>query len=374
MRRGKNNQNGNRVAPDGKRPISLKQLAGYLELSPTALSLVLNETEAANAIPQETKDRIFEAARKFNYKPNYIARALRVQRTHTLGVLVPELSGGYSAEVVGGIEEHLLKEGYFYFVASHHHRQDLLKRYPQLMLERCVEGLIAVDTPHLKTALSPVVCVSGHDNAPGMTNIVLDHERAALLALEHLLELGHRRIAVIKGQVFSSDTEVRWAAIRDVARRLKAPIKPESVTQLEGDSPSPETGYVATKKLLEKREGFTALFAFNDISAIGAISALREAGFRVPEDVSVIGFDDIPAAAFHNPALTTIKQPLHEMGKLAAEHLLKRIAGGPDAPFLEEVMIEPELIVRQSTMQARKTADAGRQAGKRAYVKVTQLS
>ncbi len=366
MRRGKSNQNGNRVAPDGTRPVSLKQLAEYLELSPTTLSLVLNETEAANAIPQETKDRVFAAARKFNYKPNYIARSLRVQRTHTLGVLVPELGGGYAAEVLAGIEEHLLKEGYFYFVASHHHRQDLLKRYPQLLLERCVEGIIAVDAPHLGHALAPMVCVSGHDNAPGMTNIVLDHERAALLALAHLIKLGHRRIAVIKGQAFSSDTEVRWTAIRDVAQRLKAPLKPELVTQLEGDSPSPETGYVATQKLLEKRESFTALFAFNDVSAIGAISALREAGFRVPEDVSVIGFDDIPAAAFHNPALTTIKQPLHEMGRLAAKHLLKHIAGGPDAPFLEEVMVEPELIVRQSTMQARKIVDAGRQAGKRA--------
>jgi LacI family transcriptional regulator len=350
MGRGKNDRNGKSEAPDGKRPVSLKQLAKYLELSPTTLSLVLNETEAANAIPQETKDRIFEAARKFNYKPNYIARSLRVQRTHTLGVLVPELSGGYAAEVLGGIEEHLLREGYFYFVASHHHRQDLLKSYPQLMLERCVEGLIAVDTPHLRASLSPVVCVSGHDNVPGVTNIVLDHERAATLALEHLIELGHRRIAVIKGQDFSSDTEVRWKAIRDAARRLKAPIRAGLVTQLEGDSPSPETGYVATKKLLKKKAEFTALFAFNDISAIGAISALRETGFRVPEDVSVIGFDDIPAAAFHNPALTTIKQPLHEMGRLAAEHLLKSIAGGPDAPLLEEVMVEPELIVRQTTM------------------------
>jgi LacI family transcriptional regulator len=291
---------------------------------------------------------------------------LRAQRTFTLGVLIPELSGGYAAEVLGGIEEQLLKEGYFYFVASHHHRQDLLKRYPQLMLERCVEGLIAVDTPQIRPSLSPIVCVSGHDHAPGMTNIVLDHERAAVLGLEHMLKLGHRQIAVIKGQAFSSDTEVRWTAIRDVAKRLKAPIRPELVTQLEGDSPSPDTGYLATKKLLEKPERFTALFAFNDISAIGAISALREAGFRVPQEVSVIGFDDIPAAAFHHPALTTIKQPLHEMGRLAAENLLKRISNGSASPFPEEVTVEPELIVRQSTMQARKLEDRGRQTGKRA--------
>jgi DNA-binding LacI/PurR family transcriptional regulator len=335
-------------------PVSLKSLAAHLGLSPTTLSLVLNDSPLANTIPQETKDRILLAAREFNYRPNFIARSLRSARTYTLGVLAPEISSGYAAEVLAGVEEHLLKEGYFYFVASHHHRQELLKRYTQLLMERCVEGLIAVDTPHLADPASPTVCVSGHDNTPGVTNITLDHERAAVLGLGHLIELGHRRIATIKGQDFSSDTEVRWAAICDVAKRMEIPIEPELTSQLEGDSPSPETGYLATKRLLERLEPFTALFTFNDVSAIGAIRALREAGLGVPEDVSVVGFDDIPAAAYNHPALTTIKQPLREMGRLAAEHLLKRISNGAQAEFPEEVMVEPELIVRQSTAVARR--------------------
>jgi LacI family transcriptional regulator len=334
-------------------PVSLKSLAAHLGLSPTTLSLVLNDSPLANTIPQETKDRILLAAREFNYRPNFIARSLRSARTYTLGVLAPEISSGYAAEVLAGIEEHLLKEGYFYFVASHHHRQELLKRYTQLLMERCVEGLIAVDTPHLADPASPTVCVSGHDNTPGVTNITLDHERAAVLGLGHLIELGHRRIAAIKGQDFSSDTEVRWAAICDVAKRMEIPIEPELTSQLEGDSPSPETGYLATKRLLGRREPFTALFTFNDVSAIGAIRALREAGRGVPEDVSVVGFDDIPAAAYNHPALTTIKQPLREMGRLAAEYLLKRISNGAQEEFPEEVMVEPELIVRQSTAPAR---------------------
>jgi DNA-binding LacI/PurR family transcriptional regulator len=334
-------------------PVSLKSLAAHLGLSPTTLSLVLNDSPLANTIPQETKDRILLAAREFNYRPNFIARSLRSARTYTLGVLAPEISSGYAAEVLAGVEEHLLKEGYFYFVASHHHRQELLKRYTQLLMERCVEGLIAVDTPHLANPASPTVCVSGHDNTPGVTNITLDHERAAVLGLGHLIELGHRRIAAIKGQDFSSDTEVRWAAICDVAKRMEIPIEPELTSQLEGDSPSPETGYLATKRLLERREPFTAFFTFNDVSAIGAIRALREAGLGVPEDVSVVGFDDIPAAAYNHPALTTIKQPLREMGRLAAEHLLKRISNGAQAECPEEVMVEPELIVRQSTARAR---------------------
>ena len=118
---------------------------------------------------------------------------------------------------------------------------------------------------------------------------------------------------------------------------------------MKGNSPSPEIGYIAAKNLLQKGRTFTALFAFNDISAIGAIHALQEAGLRVPEDVSVIGFDDIASAAFHNPPLTTIRQPLREMGRLAAEALLQRIEKGADAPYPELLTARPELIIRQTT-------------------------
>lgn len=352
MGREKNNPNGRAAvlaASGSRRPVSLKQLAEYLGLSPTTLSLVLNDAAAAKAIPQETKDRIFDAARRFNYRPHYIARSLRAQRTHTLGVLVPELSDGYSAMVLSGVEDQLLREGYFYFVASHRHQAELIERYPRLFAERCAEGLIVIDTPQRRPSPLPVVSVSGHDDVPGVTNIVLDHARAAELALDHLIKLGHRRIAVIKGQDFSSDTKVRWECIRQVAAKLHIPIHSALVAQLEGDSPSPETGYVTTQKLLAAGEPFTALFAFNDISAIGAIRALRDAGLSVPEDISVVGFDDVHAAAFHNPALTTIRQPLHRMGCLAAEHLLRRISSGLEAAYPTVVTVEPELVIRQST-------------------------
>jgi LacI family transcriptional regulator len=181
---------------------------------------------------------------------------------------------------------------------------------------------------------------------PGITNVVLDHRRAAVLALEHLLQLGHRRIAFIKGQPFSSDTETRWSSIRDAARKLGLVIDPDLVTQLQVDSPTPEPGYDVTKSLLAKYRHFTAMFAFNDISAIGAIRALLDSGIKVPSDVSVIGFDDIQNAAFQNPRLTTIRQPLRRMGELAAETLLKRIRGGE---YPKIIAVEPELIVREST-------------------------
>ncbi len=332
-----------------KPPVSLKQLAVHLDLSPTCLSLVLNDSPAANSIPQETKDRILAAAREFGYRPSFLARSLRAQRTYTVGVLVPELSDGYSAMVLTGIEDHLLEKGYLYLVASHRHGSDLIEQNRKLLFERQVEGLIAVDTPCEDGWSLPVVAISRHDEREGVTNIALDHDRAATLALEHLVQLGHKNIAFIKGQVFSSDTEVRWLAIREAAQRLDLNVKPNLVAQLEGNSPSPELGYVAARELLAAKEPFTALFSFNDVSAVGAIRAFNEAGHRVPEDISVVGFDDVYSAAYQNPPLTTVRQPLRQMGTLAAETLLRRLAAGANQDYPKQLTVTPELIVRQST-------------------------
>jgi DNA-binding LacI/PurR family transcriptional regulator len=333
----------------GPKPVSLKQLAERLELSPATVSLVINRSPVADSIPQETKDRVLAAAKKYKYRPNFFARSLRSKHSLTIGVIVPEVSDGYSASVMSGIEDHLLQAGYFYFVASHRHRSDLIDEYPRLFLERSVDGLIAVDTPWTQSLSVPVVTVSGHNQVEGVTNIVLDHVRAAEVALKHLSQLGHRNIAFIKGQEFSSDTQVRWANIEKTARRLGLPISRALTSQLEGDSPSPDLGYEATRTLLASHKPFTALFAFNDISAIGAIRALREARLRVPEDVSVIGFDDIEGAAYQNPALTTVRQPLWEMGRTAAETLLRRIRRSSPDSHGGELMVEPRLIIRETT-------------------------
>ena len=339
----------------GPKPMSLKGLAEHLGLSPATVSLVINRSPVADSIPQETKDRILAAARKYKYRPNFLARSLRAQRSFTIGVIVPEVSEGYSAHVMSGVEDHLLQEGYFYFVASHRHRADLIDEYPRLFLERSIDGLIAVDTPWTLSLSVPVVTVSGRNHENGVTNIVLDHVRAAEVALKHLAQLDHRNIAFIKGQEFSSDTEVRWTNIEKTARRLGLSVSPALTAQLQGDSPSPELGYEAARKLLASHKPFTALFAFNDISAMGAIRALREAGLRVPEDVSVVGFDDIQSAAYQNPPLTTVRQPLREMGRIAAETLLRRIRRPASDSHGAEITVAPKLIVRETTTHAPKS-------------------
>ena len=332
--------------------ISLKELAAHLGLSSATVSLVINRSPGAKSIPHATQERVRVAARELNYRPNLMARSLRQKRSFTIGVVVPEVSEGYAALVLSGIEDYLLQEGYFYFVVSHRHRSDLIEEYPSLLQQRAVEGLIAVDTVLTASGQIPAVAISGHSEVAGVTNIVLDHNLAAQLALEHLQKSGHSRIALIKGQDFSSDTEIRWRALHGVAQQLGIAINERLTIQLDGDLPSPEVGYSITRKLIERREPFTAILAFNDISAVGAIRALRESGRRVPEDVSVIGFDDIQSAAYQNPALTTVRQPLREMGVIAAETLLSRINSPRRGQYPKEIMVKPELIVRGSTAPA----------------------
>jgi len=336
--------------------VSLKDLARYVELSPTTVSLVINGSPLADSIPRRTKQRIMAAAKKLNYRPNHFARSLRTQSSSTVGVLVPEISEGYEALVMSGIEHHLLERKYFYFVVSHHHRDELIEHYSRSLFERGVDGIIAVDTPTRGKFFGvPTVAVSGKPSAKDVTRIILDHQLAADLALDYLNALGHRQIAFIKGQQFSADTETRWEAIVVAAKRLRIRIDRKLVSQLDGDSSSPELGYIATAKLLRAARPFTALFAFNDIAAIGAMQALREAGREVPDDVSVIGFDDVQSAAFQHPALTTIRQPLHELGKLAAETLLALVKAPDTRP--RTLTVSPTLMQRASCSAARIISD-----------------
>ena len=334
------------------KPPSLKELSAVLNLSQSTVSRVVNGEGDKFRIARETQERVLHAAAVHGYTANSVARSLRQRRSYTVGVIVPEISEGYSTAVLGGIEDELLKDGYFYFVVSHRHRADLLKGYPRMMLSRAVEGIIAVDTAIEDELPVPVVSVSGHQDREGVVNIELDHAQAAYLALSHLKTLGHKRIAFIKGQAFSSDTNRRWRAIVEAAKTLEIPIRPRLVAQLEGVDPGPGPGIEVTRRLLQEKPWFTALFAFNDVTAMGAILSLREAGLRVPKDVSVIGFDDVLAASTYNPPLTTVRQPLRSMGQTAASTLLGMIRNETSHPRPAAITVYPNLVVRKSTAPA----------------------
>jgi LacI family transcriptional regulator len=335
-------------SPHTGEPINLKQLASILQLSQTTVSLVLNNSPAAKSIPVHTRERVFQAARKFHYRPNYFARSLRRNRSMSIGVIAPDLSEGYFTMVMNGVEEYLIRAQYFYFTASHYWNHELMQEYPRLLVERAVDGFLFLNTPSEISSPLPTVAISAHNNSPGVTNIVLDHLKAAELALRHLYELGHRKIAFVKGPNIIPDTEYRWRSILEVARELGMEVQADHCIQLDADSWSPQVGYEPMRDLLARTHDFTAIFCFNDISAIGVIRAIYDAGLSVPNDISVIGFDDIMSAAYHKPSLTTVRQPLREMGRQGAQMLLEMIAH-PEKDFPEEIVMQPELIVREST-------------------------
>lgn len=340
-------KNGNK--PDSV--VTLKQVAQRVQLSPGTVSAVLNDSPSAKHIPESTRNRIITAARELKYRPNFMARSLRNKRTYTIGVIPTDISDGYSGQVIAGIEDYVRQKDYFFITGIHHHDPDLFNQYSRLLLERGAEGIITVDLNLQHTIAVPVVAVAGHHQEEGATNVVMDQRLAAHLALEHLVSLGHRDIAVMIGHPESADAIDRWTAISSVAQELGIPIRAELTVQLSGGESGPGLGYPYAKALLERKHRFTALFAYNDASAIGAIRAIREAGLTVPNDISVVGFDDIEGAAFHFPSLTTVRQPLHRMGSIAAQTMIDRLEGVEDWP--KQIAVEPELIVRESTAKAR---------------------
>jgi DNA-binding LacI/PurR family transcriptional regulator len=344
---------------DESKPLSLKVMAEYLSLSPATISLVMNNAPGAKSISVATRERVLAAAKRLGYQPNTIARSLRMRQTFTVGVVVPEFSEGYFTMVMNGLEEYLMQAGYLHFVVSHQGKSDLIDEYPRLLSNRSVDGFILVNTSLNEQVRAPVVAISGHKKMDNVANIMLDHSRSAMLALKHLYDLGHRRIAFMKGQRHALDSDYRWQGIQQVAKDIGIKIYPELCVYLEANSWSPELGYPVIRDLLARTRDFTAIFCFNDIAALGAIRAINDAGLSCPNDISVIGFDDISSAMYYTPSLTTIRQPLRRMGEMAAQLLLKRIQN-PKEAYPESVVFEPELMVRESTSGVRAAVPAKR--------------
>ncbi len=276
----------------------------------------------------------------------------------SVGVLAPDLSEGYFTRVMSGVVEELNLAHYFYFTACHDWKRELIEQYPRMLVERAVDGFLLLNTPadHIAVPV-PVVAISAHSAVENVTNIVLDHHLAAEQALTHLYSLGHRRIAFMHGPRAIPDSEFRWEAIQQVARKMSLKLDPALVIRIDtagwsmktGYHPmAPEIGYKPMRALLKKNRNFTAIFCFNDIAAIGAIRALKDAGLAVPEDVSVVGFDDIQSAAYSTPSLTTVRQPLKEMGRRGAQVLLERIANR-EKEYPTGIVMAPEFVVREST-------------------------
>ena len=330
--------------------VTLKFLAQHLGLSSTTISVVLNNSPIASTIAPRTRERIVQAAKDFGYKPNFFARYLNQGRSYLIGVLSPDLAEGYDASLLAGIEQYLIHGEYQFFVASHQWSEARITRTAELFEERGAEGVILVNSDFFPEIDLPVVRIGRHDPPTKGTSLIVDNHAGIRSALGHLVSLGHRKIAFIKGHTDSSDTEDRWDAVVEAARQLNLTIDPALVTQLErlGNLPMAhvEEGVRCAQRLLPYRRNFTAVMAFNDISAIGAINCFREAGFSIPDDISIVGFDDVAEASITYPTLTTVQQPLRLMGETAAREIISAITEGSKD---QQIVFIPKLIVRNST-------------------------
>jgi LacI family transcriptional regulator, galactose operon repressor len=323
----------------------LASIAERLTLSPVTIRMALS---GQYQIAPEVKDRIFLAVKEFQVPPTSHMFAPSSSSSFTIGIVVPEVADGYLTAVLNGIEKELFQAGYLHSVVCHHGQEDLLTAYAATLVERHVDGLIFVNSMLPAPPNLPSVALSNHESAAWATTISIDHDLAAELTLRHLFKLGHRRIVFIRGQKESLDAESRWMSLRYAAKTLGIDIHENLCLQLEENQWSPRLGYPVVRDLLVRRVDFTAICCFNDFVAIGAIRAIREAGLSCPDDISVVGFDDIESAEYCVPGLTTIRQPLKHMGALAARVLLDKIHY-PEAKSLSSILMQPTLVVRSST-------------------------
>lgn len=327
--------------------VTLKQVARRAKVSVATVSRVLNGKGSAQ---EATRRRVLAAARQLGYVPHYGARSLITRRTDTLGVLLPDLYGEFYSEVIRGIDHAAGRRGYHVLVSNAHADREELSRVLGTMRGR-VDGLLlmspALDGLVLKRFLPgalPVVLLNCRAEGTSFDSITLDNYGGAVAVVEHLYEVGHRRILMVKGPTHNFDALERLRGYRTAMRRRR--LYTSARLELAGDF-SESSGYQAARLALEMEERPSAIFAANDSMAIGVLSALADAGVRVPEDVGVAGFDDIPVSRFLRPPLTTVRIPIAELGARAVELLLPQLAEGRARSGRREVM-EARLIVRDS--------------------------
>ena len=341
--------------------VTMRDVATASGFSSATVSIVLNNAPLARYIAAATKKRIEEAAKKLGYRPNAMARFLRSKRSHSIGVMFFDITDPYCTPILRGIENALYQSSYVPIFTDAHNQKNRFERYLEMLLEHHVEALIVVANwllvdIHLLADVSkrniPAATICWE--LPGVSSVMVDNETGGRLALEHLYQLGHRKIAFIRGPKMLIDSAPRWKGIQKFAQSVKLEIEPALVVQLSDslDANSGfDGGYRFTEELLQKKKRFTALLAFDDLTALGAIRALTKAGLRVPEHCSVVGFDDVPLSSLSAPSLTTIRQPLEAMGNTAVQMVMDSIHAGLEKRDWTsgQQKMTPELVIRDST-------------------------
>ncbi|MDR1789086.1 MAG: LacI family transcriptional regulator [Opitutaceae bacterium] len=334
------------------RPLSsLKQISAKLGVSCTTISRVLSGQAGKYRISDRTAARVRELVKKENYTPNPIARSLRLRKTHTIGLVIPDIANPFFAGIARQVVSQTRPRGYSIILCDSEENADLERQAVALLWNRRVDGMIVCPVGRSPEDFSgtardnrPVVLVDRVFPGATLPSVTSDNLAGGRMAAEYLLENGHRRIACLRGIRESAPGKARVAGY--LAALEKNGVRPDD-TLIAGDSYGERAGYLDTKHLLLESPGFTALFATSNLLALGALRALSEAGLRVPDDVSLVAYDDLPYLRQLSPPLTTVAQPVADMGVAAVRLLLGRLEPCPDAPKTP-IILPPTLVIRES--------------------------
>ncbi len=343
--------------------VTIRDVAKESGFSSTTVSIVLNNAPLSRYIPTATKKRIEGAAKKLGYRPNLFARSLRNRRSHAVGVMVFDMTDPFCTLVLRGIENALYQASYLPILTDVHNERTRFERYLEMLLDRRVEGLIVVANwlfvnidvlTDLENSRIPTAVVGRELKNDSISSIVVDNELGTYAAIEHLHSLGHRKIAFIRGPKTLGDSVPRWKGIRSFAKANGLELDPGLIVDLpESIDPNSsfDAGFELTDKFIRQGRPFTALMAFDDLTAFGAIRALSRAGRSVPEDCSVVGFDDVAASNLYTPPLTTVRQPMEIMGGMGASVVLEGINGVIEKRKVPVVhrKVAPEFVTRASS-------------------------
>lgn len=334
-------------------PATIADVATRAGVSTATVSRVLAGLGGARP---DTRQRVLKSARELGYRPSGVARSLKLRTTRTLGLIITDIANPFFPELVSAVEEAARDRDYGVLLCNSGEDVEREAAYLELLAERRVDGVViassGVGRRHrawLSTAPLPVVLVNCASPTVPLPTILSDNRAGAALAIDHLVALGHRRIGHITAPARNEAAAERLAGARDALRA--AGLDPEALVVAEGDG-HVAGGAAAARELLERDRSLTAIFAYNDLTAIGAVRAVRRCGLRVPDDISVVGFDDVDLAAYADPPLTTVAQETASMGRWAVGRLLDRL-DGRRAPA-ETVTLPVRLEVRASTAPARR--------------------
>jgi len=327
--------------------ITSKDVAELAGVHPSTVSRVIHNDPR---ISSKTKEKVFLIIKKIGYKPNAVARGLKTKRTNTLGILIPDITNPFFAEIARGVEDAASKNGFNVVLCNTDDRLRKERTYLEILREKRVDGLI-LGTAHIKDRSIlelekekfPYILISRNTESLDKNCIIIDDIAGGIMAAEYLIKLGHQRIAHITGPLRTRSALDRLKGYQIALAKFGINYQEELLK--EGDFRI-EGGYRAMKRLLKLKDPPSAIFAANDLLALGAMQVIQKEGYNIPEDFSIIGFNDIALSSFVYPPLTTIRQPMLEMGRLAVKILLKIINNQEE--IQRRIILSPKLVIRKS--------------------------